>query len=90
MVVPGQHDHIVHWRKGAELTFGFSELEAMGSPPSLLFALSNADCEHDARALALGDGTCEAVRRHKDGEQIHVVITMGERGKDLVVICRRT
>lgn len=62
----------------------------MGSPPSLLLGSSNADCERDARALALGGGTCEGVRRHKDRELIHVVITMGERGKDLVVICRRT
>ncbi len=54
LVVPGQDDRIVHWCKGAELTFGFSELEDMGSPPSLPFGLSNADCEHGARAMALG------------------------------------
>ena len=70
---------ITSWNKGAEKIYGYAENEVVGQP---IFILVPIDRQHEASQnlirLALGEAinNYETVRRRKDGENIHVSLTI--------------
>ena len=70
--------HVVHWSKGAESIFGYSEQEADGRHWETLAAPPDQLAEQGIRlqeTLNLGTVTYEAVRRRKDGSLLYVDVT---------------
>ena len=70
---------ITSWNKGAEKIYGYAENEVIGQPISILVPTDRQDelpqiCDR----LALGEAidNFETVRRRKDGEEIHVSLTI--------------
>ena len=70
---------ITSWNKGAEKIYGYAENEVIGQPISMMVP---TDRQHEVSQnldrLALGEAinNFETVRRRKDGENIHVSLTI--------------
>jgi PAS domain S-box-containing protein len=67
------------WNYGAEQIFGYSAKEAIGNPISLLVPPDRAHEESDILERILHAGRVkhfETVRRHKDGRQLQVSLTI--------------
>ena len=70
---------ITSWNKGAEKIYGYAENEVIGQPISILVPTDRQDeTPQILRRLALGEAinNFETVRRRKDGEEIHVSLTI--------------
>ncbi|HEX2733601.1 MAG TPA: PAS domain S-box protein [Polyangiaceae bacterium] len=67
------------WNRGAERVFGYSAQEMLGKPVSLLFPPGTEGAELEIiEKLKVGEQVTsfEAVRRHKDGRDIDVSVTI--------------
>jgi PAS domain S-box-containing protein len=66
---------ITRWNKGAELTLGFTEAEALGRPTDIIFTAEDraAGAPQDERRRALQDGRAKDERWHlrKDGGRVY-------------------
>ena len=70
---------ITSWNKGAEKIYGYAENEVIGQPISILVPTDRQDeLPQILGRLALGEAinNFETVRRRKDGEEIHVSLTI--------------
>ena len=78
IVVTTQKRIVVHWTKGAEIIFGYTSAEAIGSLLDELISLPGRH-DHGANMLQelLDKGTCdyECLRRRKDGSVIYVDVS---------------
>src|SRR3989449_44439 len=69
---------VLHWNRGAETTFGYSNAEAVGRSLNDLIIPANRLEEEEAiqrEALASGVATYESYRRKKDGSLIYINIS---------------
>src|SRR2546422_4753727 len=69
---------VLHWNRGAETTFGYSNAEAVGRSLNDLIIPANRLEEEEAiqrQALAGGVATYESYRRKKDGSLIYINIS---------------
>ena len=70
---------ITSWNRGAEHIFGYTAAEILGQPMTRLFTSGHEDEEAPILArLARGErvGHFDAVRRHKDGTDVDVSVTI--------------
>lgn len=69
---------IVTWNKGAEKLFGYNANEAIGQPVAMLHDPAHSEStQAELRLIASGDTlrSHEAVRRHKNGQLLHVLVS---------------
>jgi len=81
---------IFHWNAAAEHLFGFTTLEAVGSPLELIIPQPSHACHRQGFATYVASGiktlpaTVTAVGRHKDGRlvtfQISTTAVLDEQG----------
>ena len=70
---------ITSWNKGAEKIYGYAENEVIGQPVSILVPVDRQDEAPEILGrVAQGESIShyETVRRRKDGEEIHVSLTV--------------
>src|SRR5438034_650062 len=70
---------VLHWNRGAETTYGYSSVEAVGCSLNELTVPSDRLEEERAiqlQALETGAATYESFRRKKDGSLIYINISM--------------
>ncbi|RYF15313.1 MAG: PAS domain S-box protein [Comamonadaceae bacterium] len=70
-------DTIISWNNGARKLFGYTPEEAIGQPISMLLADRTEEPARMREEIAAGRSVenFEAVRRRRDGSQVHVAIT---------------
>jgi PAS domain S-box-containing protein len=70
---------VTSWNQGAERTFGYGKVEAIGQPIGLIIPAEELAAEEEVlRRIRAGEsvGHYEAARRHKDGRRVEVSVAV--------------
>lgn len=76
IMVKDLEDRIIYWNKGAERTYGWNALEAVGCKAAMLHKDHAKFCESMDSVLKRGEWTGEMIQQTKDGRELVVQVRM--------------